>query len=90
MSDVHSRKRSFDINKLSPEDADRLSNEIGAKVREICDAACTEANKILNIYGMKALMEIAIAPLEDANPKLTQEQPKKKRGRPRKGTQSLS
>jgi hypothetical protein len=60
MENVQNRKRSFDVNSLSKDAADKLSEEIGAKVRQICDEACEKANKILNIYGMEAKMQIVI------------------------------
>lgn len=90
MENLQDRKRSFDINKLTPESADQLSQDIGSKVRAICDKACEDANKILNVYGMKALMQIVIQGINEENPKFVKEQPKKKRGRPRKDSQSLS
>jgi hypothetical protein len=75
------RKRSLDINKLGSEDADRISGEIGTKVRGICDDAVAKANELLNIYGMKAMMQIAIVGI---NENKAQEAPKKKKGRPKK------
>lgn len=90
MENVQNRKRSFNINSLQAEEAERLSAEIGARVRAICEQACDEANKILNIYSMKAQMQIVIEPAEQETPKVSEEKPKKKRGRPRKDTQSLS
>lgn len=84
MENVQNRKRSFDINKLSPEQADQLSADIGAKVRQICDEACEKANKILNVYQMKAQMQIAIKGINEELVKTPPEQPKKRRGRPRK------
>lgn len=75
------RKRSIDINKLAAEDAVRISDQIGSEVRKICDDACVQANTLLNIYGMKAQMQIVITGI---NEKLEPEAPKKKRGRPKK------
>lgn len=83
MENIQNRKRSFDINKLAAEEADRLSDEIGSKVRLICDEACEKANKILNIYGMNAKMQIVVEGIKQEAEKAP-EQPKKKRGRPRK------
>lgn len=84
MENVENRKRSFDINKLSPEAADQLSNDIGAKVRQFCDEACEKANKILNVYGMKAQMQIVIKGIEEDMSKEPKQEPKKKPGRPKK------
>lgn len=57
------RKRSIDINKLSLEQADLLSQQIGEKVRKICDKSAEEINEILAIYGMKAKVAIAFESL---------------------------
>lgn len=72
------RKRSFDINKLTTEEAEKLSVKIGEKVREICDDAVKKANDLLNIYGMEAKMQIVVQEIGK------EEKPKKKRGRPKK------
>jgi hypothetical protein len=78
--ELKDRKRSFDISKLSAEDADNISKQIGDRVRQICDEAVEKANKILNVYGMNAKMQILIEhELMKGSPK-----PKAKRGRRRK------
>jgi len=84
MENVVNRKRSFDINKLNTEEAEQLSTDLGAKVREICDEACEKANKILNIYGMKAQMQIVINEINEEKPEMVPQNTPKKRGRPRK------
>lgn len=81
--ELKDRKRSFDINKLSADQVDNLSEQIGAKVREICDEAAGRVNALLAIYGMTAKIAIAFDKL--GQPK--QDAPKKKRGRPKKQTQ---
>lgn len=78
------RTRSVNVESLSAEQADILSAQIGEKVRLICDEACKNANKYLNIYGMKAQMQIAIAKIDEDFTEQKLEKPKKKRGRPRK------
>jgi len=84
MENVANRKRSFDINKLNTEEAEQLSTDLGAKVREICDEACEKANKILNIYGMKAQMQIVINEINEKKPEMAPPAAPKKRGRPKK------
>jgi hypothetical protein len=54
------RERKLDINKLSPEQVDVVSKQIGEKIKQICDKAAEEANTLLNVYGMKAKMQIFI------------------------------
>ena len=54
------RERKLDINKLSPEQVDVVSKQIGEKIKQICDKASEEANRLLNVYGMQAKMQIFI------------------------------
>jgi hypothetical protein len=84
------RERKLDINKLSKEEFDALNTQLGGIVRQICDKACAEANKYLNVYGLNAQMQIVIAAKDLQKAPVAQEEPKKKRGRPRKTPQSLS
>lgn len=60
MSDILERKRSVDVTKLSEEEADRLSDQIGDKVRAMVDETCEKANKILGIYGLQAKIQVVI------------------------------
>lgn len=62
---LNERKRTFDVEKLTLEEADSLSEQIGNKVKDICDEAVKKANKILNIYGLKAKMAIQIEGLQE-------------------------
>lgn len=82
--ELKDRKRSFDISKLSPQDMDNLSVQIGEKVRNICDEAAAKVNAILSIYSMSAKIAIAF----DDLPGKRAEEPKKKPGRPRKVKQN--
>lgn len=80
--DLHERVRKVDVSKMNPEEVDRLSVQIGAKVREICDEAARKANAILAIYGMKAKIAIAFNELpKEMEGKL--EAPKKRGRKPK-------
>lgn len=75
------RERKVDIDKLTPEQADQLSAQIGEKIREIADKAVEDSNRILKIYGMEAKMAIQIGKLgefEEKKPKKTRKPRKKK------------
>lgn len=61
---MNERIRKVDVEKMTPDQADALSKQIGEKVRGIADKACDEANKILNIYGMQAKMQFVFEKLE--------------------------
>ena len=58
------RVRHVDVEKLSSEQAEILSAQIGEKLREIVDKACGDANRIVNIYGMKCKMQFVLEPLK--------------------------
>ncbi len=57
--ELKDRARKVDVSKMSPEEVDNLSIQIGSKVRDICDEAANKANAILEIYGMKAKIAIS-------------------------------
>jgi len=60
MSDNIERKRSVDISTLNEEQVELLQEQIGIKIRELVDGTIEKANKILNIYGLQAKMQIVI------------------------------
>lgn len=61
------RVRKVDVNKLTFEQTDQLSEQIGGKVRDICDKAVAEANKLLNIYGLQCKMQFVLETLANAS-----------------------
>lgn len=77
--ELKDRERKIDVNKLSGDEVDNLSKQIGDKVREICDEAATKVNAILKIYGMNAKIAIQFDELPDAMKKTLQAP--QKRGR---------
>ena len=52
------RERKVDVEKI--ENIEEISEKITQKITEITDEAVKKANKLLNIYGMTAKMQIAI------------------------------
>lgn len=62
---VKNRIRKVDLTKLTPEQAEQLGDQIGAKIREKVDQTVEEVNNFLKIYGMKAKMQIALEPLQE-------------------------
>jgi len=67
---MEERVRKVDLEKLSEEEADQLSQRIGEKLRQIMDKACDEANRIAQIYGIQVKMQFLIEPLNQTeNPK---------------------
>lgn len=77
-------KKIFNINKLSPKEADDLSIQIGSEVREICDKAAVEVNSILSLYGMSAKISIVFDELS----KEKSEKSNKKSGKPKRASKS--
>lgn len=60
MSSNETRTRKVDVEKMDAEKVEELSEKIGTKVKDIVDKAVEDANKILNVYGVEAKMEISI------------------------------
>jgi vacuolar-type H+-ATPase subunit H len=56
------RTRQVNAENLTDEQLQELSEQLGTKLKEICDKACEEANRILTVYNMKALMQFDIKP----------------------------
>lgn len=54
------RKRKIDLEKLDIESISKLTGKLTNKMTVITDEAIEKANKILNIYGMEAKMQITI------------------------------
>lgn len=46
------RERKVDVNKMTDEQADELSAQLGREIGRIMDEANLQCNKILNIYGL--------------------------------------
>jgi len=57
---MEDRVRKVDIDKLSDEELKALEERIGKKITNITDDAVKRANQILNIYGLRAKMQIVI------------------------------
>ena len=58
------RKRKVDVSKLTVEQADALSEQIGQEVAKIMDEANKTCNKLLNIYGLQTAIGYEIVPME--------------------------
>jgi hypothetical protein len=54
------RKRQVDVEKMDDQTLEKTQAELSKKVMEIVDKACEDANKLLNIYGLQAKMQIAL------------------------------
>lgn len=57
--ELSERVRKVDVSKMSAEQVDQLSVQIGSKVRDLCDEAAAKINAVLAVYGMKAKIAIA-------------------------------
>ena len=58
------RERRLDVNKLTIEQIDELSAQIGERVRGMCDQTADKINQLLTIYGLRAKVAIVFEPLE--------------------------
>lgn len=64
--ELSERVRKIDITKMTPDEVDNLSVQIGSKVRQICDEAADRINAILTVYGMeKAKIAISFGNLRE-------------------------
>lgn len=77
--ELRDRERKIDINQLDSAQVDSLSEQIGEKVRQICDEAAAKVNAILNIYGASAKIAIAFEGLPEKKQKKLKSAPKKTR-----------
>lgn len=77
--ELRDRERKLDISKMSAEQVDNLSEQIGEKVRQICDEAAVKVNAILNIYGASAKIAIAFEGLPEKKTKKPKASTKKGR-----------
>ena len=59
-NDNLNRERKVDITQYSPEDLELLIKQISDKITTMVDKTCDKANRLLNIYGMEAKMQIMI------------------------------
>lgn len=58
------RKRKVDVDKLSVEQAEKLSKQIGQEVAKIMDEANSKCNKLLNIYGLQTSIGYEIVEMD--------------------------
>lgn len=72
MVDLNERKRKVDIEKLTPESVDEISQQLGQKLKEIVEKAAKEANDLLGIYGL-ATKIVFLEPFDKNNPPKSQE-----------------
>ena len=63
MVELKERKRKVDVEKLSPEEQERIGELLGKKLNEIVDEAVTKANTMLEIYNCKVIMQLELKPL---------------------------
>jgi DNA invertase Pin-like site-specific DNA recombinase len=47
------RPRSIDLNKITPEQEERITKALSDKLSKILESAAKEANAILNTYGIE-------------------------------------
>ena len=59
------KQRTANLDKMSEEEADRLGDKIGGKVRLFIDEACEKANKLLSIYGLRIKVGFIIEKIEE-------------------------
>lgn len=59
------RVRKVDINNLPEEQLKEIEAKLTAKLREIIDDSVAKANRLLNIYGMEAVMGFELRKIDE-------------------------
>ena len=65
MSDHKDRPRKLDISKMSVEQADAISAQIGKEIARLMDECNSKCNEMLNIYGMQTQINYQIVQLAE-------------------------
>jgi len=70
MTNLAERSRKIDLDKITPEDAERIGVELGKKAGELLNKTEQELNKLFRIYGQK--VQIAIKIIDVKTSKVTE------------------
>lgn len=73
MGNFKDRKRKVDLEQLSPDDAERIGQQVGEKIGEITSEAEKRINEILGIYGQKAKIMYCLVDPKTGEPIASQE-----------------
>jgi len=60
------KQRVVNLDRMSIEEADRIGDKIGIRIRAFIDDACDKANKLLNIYGLRIKVSFLIEKIEES------------------------
>jgi hypothetical protein len=83
------RERKVDLSKMSKEQVDNISAQLGERIRQICDKAVEEANRLCAVYGLRTKMQIVIdSPALKKEPLPGAKPPRARKAK--KATQSLT
>lgn len=61
---VAERERKVDVDALTAEQVDRLSEQIGKEIAKIMDEANISCNKLLGVYGLRTTISYEIVKIE--------------------------
>lgn len=75
--ELKNQSQSLETTKLTAQNVESLSEQIGVQVRDICDEAALRVNAILAIYGMSAKIAISFDGLQDKKIEATKKKPSK-------------
>lgn len=64
MANLSERKRSVDVEQLSPQDAERIGLELGEKAGEMLAKVEEDLNKLFSIYGQKIQVCVKITDMK--------------------------
>lgn len=63
-SDISTRERKVDLEKLTLEEQENLGKQIGDKIAHHVDLTIADVNRFLKVYGLQAKMQILLEPIE--------------------------
>ena len=69
MTDLSQRRREVDLEAMSGDDAERVGEELGKKIGEICTEAQEKINKLLGPYGESCIVAIQFLDKKTGKPK---------------------
>ncbi len=68
MENIQERVRSVDVERLDPDHAERIGEEIGKMIAKAGEEVAEKINKFLGIYGLKANVVVQLIEIKTGKP----------------------
>lgn len=63
------KERKVNVEKMSNEQVDNLSERLGNKIADILNKAAEDCNRLMNVYGLEILVNYKMKPNKAKQPK---------------------